>query len=133
MKKIIFFAAFILIALSGFAQKPTSDDVLNQIKTKVGKGHVLFTQTISDMVWQYNTLRMQELRNKPQKDKIANNPIGGGGSGPFCFFCRCKWQGHEGASSSCTNSPIQCSGNCSCGCTEWNVYISMCEGGVCNW
>jgi hypothetical protein len=135
MKKLFFFITFLLIALSGYSQKQnvTSETVLTAIKAKIGKGHVLLTDDLNKMIIQYNNLRMQEAGMKPEKDMIADNPIGGGGDKPFCFFCRCTCQGDPGSSSSCTNAPITCSGNCSCGCPTWNIYISMCVGGKCNW
>ena len=129
MKRLFFFSAFILIMLSGFGQNPTSESVLNQIKAKIGNGRVLVTPEIASMVKQYCTLQIEEARIKAIKDKVAQaKPMT---TAPFCYECVCACQGHTVAQG-CGSMPPTCTGTCRCGCTRWNLYISMCSTGYCN-
>jgi hypothetical protein len=92
MKKTILTIAILLITLSGFAQKQTSQDVKEILNNKVGNNVIEITPAIQGLLTQYSSLRAKELRIVPIKNLITQNtPNFAEG---FCITCRCRNDGY---------------------------------------
>jgi hypothetical protein len=132
MKKLLFLLA-ILIPFSGYSQKLTSDDVLDNLKTMIGQNVVKIDDNVMKVFNQYNFLRIREMRKLPTKDATTYNQIEPMSIKRFCFTCKCPHCGAMGnmGNGDCSNYPMGC-GLCYTGDGyQMEGYVQACEGSTC--
>jgi hypothetical protein len=125
MKKTLIILSMLLIAVQGYSQVRTSEDVKADIKFIVGAKSMVISENISNLLKEYTTLKVREYRNLPQKQLIVDS------IDEFCFTCQCP-RGHiylQG-SGDCGMNNFGC-GRCFRDGLQMQAYIQSCAGSPC--